>query len=249
MINQERITNYWEHRAIDYSEKIKNDMNSFKKNAWKTLIEKYLNHDFAKGLDIGAGPGFFSILMAGLGLDVSVVDCSLEMLKEAKSNMEVAGYSANYINTDCHELPFKDETFDFIICRNLVWTLVSPKEAYLEWHRVLKKGGRLVVVDANWFLRLSDDLLQKKYELNQKNAIELGYINKEISEAQEKECLYIAKNLPLSHERRPKWDRDTLFQCAYRNILIEEDISDIVYDGRQKALYSYAPLFLICGEK
>lgn len=224
-------------------------MNSFKKTAWNDLISKYLKEGYLSALDIGTGPGFFSIILSELGLDVTGMDCSDEMLKEAERNIDVAGYKAKFINGDCHEVSFGEETFDFIICRNLVWTLVNPQKAYNEWYRVLKQGGRLVVIDANWFLRLSDELAFKKYEQVQKKARELGYLEREISKTQEEECIKIAKNLPLTYEKRPKWDEKALLECGFKDVVVEEDISEQVYDDRQKVLYGYAPLFVVSATK
>ena len=65
---------------------------------------------------------------------------------------------------DCHNLNFPDETFDMVICRNITWTLDDPQKAYKEWLRVLKKGGRLLVSDACWYLHLYDEEKKKIYE-------------------------------------------------------------------------------------
>ena len=52
---------------------------------------------------------------------------------------------------------FEDESFDVIISRNLTWNLPHPEMAYKEWLRVLKKGGKLLNFDANWYGYLYDD--------------------------------------------------------------------------------------------
>ena len=249
IIIQESITNYWEERADSYSENIRDDMNSFKKEAWKRIIKNQAGEDVSHALDMGAGPGFFSIIMAELGFNVTVVDCAEKMVQEAENNLRVAGFSADFRVADCHCLPFEDKTFDLIICRNLVWTLVEPVKAYQEWHRLLKDSGKLVIVDANWFLRLHDDLLQKKYEEQQKKAMQKGYIEKDVSPKKKKECRGIAEKLPLTYHKRPEWDEQALNWCGFREISVQDDISPEVYDERQKALYGYIPLFSICAEK
>ena len=76
--------------------------------------------------------------MSDLGYEVTAVDCSENMLLEAKRNVDNAGFSVQFIKADVHKLPFSDNTFDLLVCRNLVWTLGEPYNAYKEWYRVIK---------------------------------------------------------------------------------------------------------------
>ncbi len=50
---------------------------------------------------------------------------------------------------DVESLDFKDETFDCITARYVLWTLPHPEKAVLEWSRVLKPDGKLIVVTPN----------------------------------------------------------------------------------------------------
>ena len=92
------------------------------------------------------------------------IDITENMIHEAKENVKAAGLSADLMTMDCHNLNFPDETFDMVICRNITWTLDDPQKAYKEWLRVLKKGGRLLVSDACWYLHLYDEEKKKIYE-------------------------------------------------------------------------------------
>ena len=40
------------------------------------------------------------------------------------------------------QLPFMDETIDYIVNARLLWTLLEPEHAMKEWNRVLKPGGK-----------------------------------------------------------------------------------------------------------
>ena len=41
---------------------------------------------------------------------------------------------------DAENPEYDDDTFDFVISRNLTWTLPDAQKAYKEWMRVLKPG-------------------------------------------------------------------------------------------------------------
>ena len=140
--------------------------------------------------------------MSDLGYEVTAVDCSENMLLEARRNVDNAGFSVQFIKADVHKLPFSDNTFDLLVCRNLVWTLGDPYSAYKEWCRVLKSNGRLLVFDDNWYIRLQDSTLQEKYEQNQKTLESMGY-ESPLSREQKIEIEKIAKKLSLTYEPRP----------------------------------------------
>ena len=60
MILQQRIENYWTIRANSFSQSIKEDLLSFKRDAWKNLISDNAGQvENIRALDIGTGPGFF----------------------------------------------------------------------------------------------------------------------------------------------------------------------------------------------
>ena len=54
--------------------------------------------------------------------------------------------TADFLKMDSHALSFEDNTFDLLINRNVTWTLYDPEKAYKEWYRVLKPGGRLLIL-------------------------------------------------------------------------------------------------------
>lgn len=246
---EERIEKYWTTRASGFSASINNEMNSFKRNAWKSIIKRLAksNGDL-KALDVGTGPGFFAILMAELGYEVIAVDNSENMLMEAKKNADYAGYRITFAKGDAQTINMPDGSFDLIISRNLVWTLTEPLQAYKEWYRLLSPAGRVIVFDANWYLRLSDNELQKKYEHSKIIARERGLVEK-VTEEQHRECEAIARRLPLTYENRPEWDKNALIECGFDKIIIESNINDLVYDENERIVNDVYPMFAICACK
>ena len=151
-----------------------------------------------KILDIGTGAGFFAILLAQLGHKVTGIDMSADMLHQAKQNVLAAGCSAEFRKMNAQELDFADETFDVVISRNLTWTLPDVMQAYREWQRVLKKGGKLLNFDSDYglvtFSRKEDQ----------------ADVHANIRQELVTECNDIKDELRISTHRRPQWDAQFL---------------------------------------
>ncbi|MEW5954433.1 MAG: class I SAM-dependent methyltransferase [Bacillota bacterium] len=246
---QNRIENYWQNRSTSYNKIIQEEMSSHTKDAWTELINEYRPAGKSlQVLDIGTGPGFFVLLLSGMGHRVAAIDCSDNMLAVARENVLRAGFQAEFYNMDSHELIFVDETFDLLICRNLTWTLREPQRAYREWHRILKPGGRLLIFDANWHLRLFDPEVDRQHREDLERARQMG-IPDPHANIDKEESDDISRNLYLSNRLRPQWDVGALMDCGFGKIFIEADISDRVWDERYKVMYRTTPMFMVAAEK
>lgn len=247
---EERIENYWKHRSESFSASIKEEMAGSQKNVWQLLIKRFAgDREKLRVLDVGTGPGFFAILMAQLGYQVTAVDVSEDMLNQARKNAEQAGVKINFFQGDAQKIDFPSGSFDLIASRNVTWTLPKPLEAYQEWHRLLAENGKVLVFDANWYLRLSDSELQKKYEESRKTAEEKGFRHQGVTKEQEKTCEDIARNLPLTYQKRPDWDRQALAECGFREVIIESNLNDLICDDLEKIANQVTPMFAICACK
>lgn len=246
---QGRIENYWQHEADSYSARIWEELNSFKKKGWAGLIDAHRPAgERLKVLDIGTGPGFFAMLLSGMGHQVTAIDCTESMLATAQRNLKLAGFAAEFHRMDSHELSFADNTFDLILCRNLTWTLRDPRTAYREWQRVLKPGGRILIFDANWHMRLFDSEMNRLHAEDQERAKQLGIQNRH-AHADMEESDNIARQLYLSRRRRPRWDAGALIEMGFGRIIIDPDITDRVWDEKDKVLYRSTPMFMVAAEK
>jgi SAM-dependent methyltransferase len=101
-------------------------------------------------LDIGAGPGRFTIELARLGAHIFVGDISQKQLQLNEQNLKEAGYEASVTGraiVDVTDLSrFADATFDAVVCYGspLGWVLDGADAALGELLRVLKPGGPLL---------------------------------------------------------------------------------------------------------
>ena len=90
-------------------------------------------------LDNGCGIGY---LMNFVPPERTVgFDISSRMLDKAKGKMELL------VRGDSQKLPFRDESFDVIVCRSLVHHLPDPQAGIDEMDRVLKPGGEIVFAE------------------------------------------------------------------------------------------------------
>ncbi len=96
-------------------------------------------------LDIGCGPGRLACLLTKMigpeGLLVEA-DFAEGMLKVARSQQR----PGTYICTDVCHLAFRANTFDKIVCFSTFPHIQAPLDALREMHRILKPGGRLLIL-------------------------------------------------------------------------------------------------------
>jgi ubiquinone/menaquinone biosynthesis C-methylase UbiE len=89
-------------------------------------------------------------MLAARGHRVIGVDFALAMLDEARRKAAASAGQVRFEEGDAEQLRFPSASFDLVISRHLLWTLPHPEAAIDEWMRVLRSGGRLVVVDGQF---------------------------------------------------------------------------------------------------
>ncbi len=97
-------------------------------------------------LDAGAGTGL-NIPYYRPGWLVVVLDRSELFLKRARIRAEKVDIDMEFIIGDVKELPFDDRTFDSVVATFLLCQLDNPLQALAEIYRVLKPGGRLLLLE------------------------------------------------------------------------------------------------------
>lgn len=95
-------------------------------------------------LDVGCGPGATANWLKGNhGLDAVGLDASLTLLREGRCS----GSAAFLVAGRAGELPFRSGCFDGLFCECVLSLLEAPGRALVEFKRVLRPGGWLVVTD------------------------------------------------------------------------------------------------------
>ncbi len=99
-------------------------------------------------LDLGTGTGRLLELFAPLYRRAIGIDASNDMLKVARANLDRAAIANAQVRLgDIHHLPFARNSFDVVTIHQVLHYLDDPERAISEAARVLRPGGRLLVVD------------------------------------------------------------------------------------------------------
>jgi ubiquinone/menaquinone biosynthesis C-methylase UbiE len=113
-----------------------------------------------KVLDVGCGTGQFAARLrrAVPGVRVWGVDLVADMLNKGADRWRLHADGVQPVQGDSERLPFADGTFEFITCANSFHHYPHQDRAVAEMHRVLRPGGRLMIIDGyrdapwGWFI-------------------------------------------------------------------------------------------------
>lgn len=122
-------------------------------------------------LDAGCGFGRHSFEYIKRGARVFSMDMDMESLLKARfslaqiKNAGQAREESSYLTHmgDALRLPFKDETFDRVICAEVMEHVDDDHRACREMVRVLKKGGTIAITVPTFFSELVYDALTYEY--------------------------------------------------------------------------------------
>lgn len=119
--------------------------------SWKALAEMLLKLlPPMRIVDIGAGEGTLSLLLAQSAERVIAVDNSEQMIAYGREAAFKAGVrNLEYRLGDLEELPLDDASVDLALFSQSLHHAIHPLNALKEAYRVLKPGGKLFVLDLN----------------------------------------------------------------------------------------------------
>jgi len=99
-------------------------------------------------LEVAPGPGYFSIELARLGnYTIAGLDISHTFVKMAAKKAAAAGVKVDFKQGSASKMPLMSNSFDFLLCRAAFKNFANPVEALREMCRVLKPGGRGLIID------------------------------------------------------------------------------------------------------
>lgn len=245
----DEIESYWTRRAESYSDVVRREKKNGREESWMRVITEKLPRDrFPRVLDIGTGPGFFAVGLAGRGYEVTAVDYTEAMLDEARENAGELCGRISFARMDAHSLDLPDGSFDAIVTRNLTWNLERPQDAYADWRRVLRPGGVMLNFDAGWYSYLFDDEKAREFRQDRELVAELGVTDfNDYSDGERME--EISRHLIMSRCRRPQADILMLKAVGFSSVTADEAIGERVWDDEERINFRSTPMFMLRAVK
>jgi ubiquinone/menaquinone biosynthesis C-methylase UbiE len=183
------------------------------------LVELVGRKPFDSMLDLGTGTGRILQLFEGLYRRGIGVDASRDMLAVARANFDRNGLShASVRHGDIFNLPLDRESFDLVTIHQVLHYLQSPDAAVAEAARMLRPGGRLVIVD---FAPHDLEYLREEHA-----HMRLGFSHETIGNVLAEQGLEIVKIVDLKPEDTATEKLTvTIWLARDRRLLIADDTS------------------------
>jgi len=126
-----------------------NDLQSFGfHRLWKRRMIRLANLKAGEqALDLCCGTGDITFALARAGAKVTGLDFSEPMLEVAKKRAKKLEHAPEFLHGDAQNLPFPDAKFDVVTVSYGLRNLASWERGLDEMWRVLRPGGRLLVLD------------------------------------------------------------------------------------------------------
>ena len=119
--------------------------------SFKKYLRFLIKKEKLKILDVGCGTGLNSSKISKNNHDITGIDISENAIKEYKKKFK------GHVVDITKGLPFKKNTFDLILCSEVIEHVKDTKFCLFEFNRILKKNGTLLISTPNsvfWVYRL-----------------------------------------------------------------------------------------------
>lgn len=202
---------------------------SLKRRA-KRIIEESNPQKGEKILDLGCGTGYYLFLLSSLPVYLSLtgLDNDKKALDEARVTLK--GKKIKFIQGDSHNLPFKNNTFDKVVCSEVLEHLDNDEKTLKEIFRILKPDGVAVFsvpsLEFPFFWDPINWILQRLFNTHIKNGFFSGIWSGH-------KRLYTAADLKKKFERakfKVLSFEELTFWCLPFNHYIINIIARLLYD-------------------
>jgi SAM-dependent methyltransferase len=113
---------------------------------FSNFVHDYENSKGKAVLDYGCGNGYVLSHYARHGASVYGVDLTQAAIDLCRARFELLGLEGNFVQNDGTTVPFEDGLFDVACSMGVLHHIPDPAPTVAELYRVLKPGGRLIVM-------------------------------------------------------------------------------------------------------
>jgi ubiquinone/menaquinone biosynthesis C-methylase UbiE len=159
MAKAERWNRYWDRKSATYDE----EMGVWDRRLFGDSREWACGQATGEVLEVAVGTGP-NLACYPAEVTLTGLDLSSGMLELARSRARDLGRAVTLRQGSAHELPFAEASFDTVVCTFGLCAIPDPAAAVGEMTRVLRPGGRLILVDhvasSSWVVRVMQWLVE-----------------------------------------------------------------------------------------
>lgn len=165
----------------------------------KRIVEELEFHKGDKILEVGCGNGYYLSLLNRLGLNISLTGIDNDKMALLDARRFIGDEKVILIFADATRLPFKESSFNKIICSEVIEHVKDDKKVLQEIHRVLKRGGIMVLSTCNisypFFWDPINWLLQNIFKTHVKRGFWSGIWNQHLRMYEKKDVEKLVKEV------------------------------------------------------
>jgi len=144
MEHDAKADNFWDRFSDTYDEKVETLFGKELRPKLARLLDR--EHDLGDAVEIGCGTGYFTAVLAKNARHVTATDISPNMLDAAKRRLHGVNNVTFQIENG-EATSFSSDRFDMVLMANTLHAMDSPLKALQESYRILRKGGRVVIIN------------------------------------------------------------------------------------------------------
>jgi len=151
-VTSAEVRAHWDAEAAGFDEAADHGLRDPQvRGAWDRLLREHLPEEPVDVLDLGCGTGSLTMLLAEAGHRVHGVDLAPAMVAAARAKVAASGTTATVEVGDASDPPGLAGAYDVVLTRHVLWALPDPASALSRWVRLLRPGGRLLLVEGRWW--------------------------------------------------------------------------------------------------